>query len=95
MFPRLGAKIGDTITLDLVNGLSGITGEIAEIVGDEDGGVRALGLKEASREDLLFVRGDLISIWRFGAPVARRVPASPLQVPTDVVNGLRQQQIGR
>ena len=41
-YPRLGVKVGDRITLDLVNGVSGITGEVAEVLEEPDGGVRQL-----------------------------------------------------
>lgn len=90
-YPRLGVKPGDRITLDLTTGTTGLTGEVAEVVTDQDGGVRQLAIRDdPARDDPIWIRGDLIAIWRLGDPVVRRamVPGG-LQVPYGIPNGLQ------
>ena len=90
-YPRLGVKIGDRITLDLVNGLSGISGEVAEVVEEPDGGVRQLAIRDdPSRPDPIWVRGDLITVWRLGeAVIKRQVVPGGLTVPLGLPDGMQ------
>ena len=92
-YPRLGVTPGDRITLDLTTGVGGITGEVVEVLADEDGGVRQLAIRDdPARPDPIWIRGDLISIWRLGEPVAKRVMPGGLQVPVGIPDGLRQER---
>ena len=90
-YPRLGVKIGDRITLDLINGVSGISGEVAEVVEEPDGGVRQLAIRDdPSRPDPLWIRGDLIAIWRLGeAVIKRQVVPGGLTVPLGLSDGMQ------
>jgi hypothetical protein len=89
-YPRLGVKPGDRITLDLINGVSGITGEVAEVLEEPDGGVRQLAIRDdPSRPDPLWIRGDLIAIWRLGEAVIKRSAVPGLQVPYAVPDGMQ------
>jgi hypothetical protein len=66
---------GDTVTCDLVNGASGLTGEVVAVDLNSDGSLRCLTIRDdPARPDPLHIRGDLIAIWRRGAPVRRAVP---------------------
>lgn len=79
--PQLGAKVGDQITLTTVQNQT-VSGQIVAIDADEDGGVAKLAIEDdPSRDDPVWVRGDLIALWRFGRPV---------QVPMVGPNGLQQ-----
>lgn len=83
--PRLAATVGDQITLTTIHNQT-LTGHIAAIA-DDDGGVVALAIEDdPSRDDPVWVRGDLIAIWRFGRAVQvpvmgqgglQRVPLTP------------------
>lgn len=94
-YPRLRAKVGDQITLTTIQNQT-VTGELAEVDEAPDGGVRALAIRDdPSRDDPVWVRGDLIALWRLGAPVQvpmvgqngiQQVPFSP-----EMLRGLRQQ----
>jgi hypothetical protein len=73
---------GDPVTLDLVTGASGLTGEVVAVDLAEDGSLRCLSIRDdPKRPDLLRIRGDLIAIWRCGQPVRRAVPQG-IAVPT-------------
>ncbi len=94
-YPRLRAKVGDQITLTTIQNQT-VTGELAEVDEAPDGGVRALAIRDdPKRDDPVWVRGDLIALWRLGAPVhvqvlgqngIQQVPLSP-----EMLRGLRQQ----
>ena len=86
MYPYIQAAPGAEITVTLANGVT-ITGAVADVLTDDDGAVRVLSMHEmADRPDPLHIRGDLIILWRFGAPV--RQSPSALQVPVlQVPNG--------
>lgn len=85
---RLGAKVGDQITLTTIHNQT-LTGHIAAVDADDDGGVIALAIEDdPSRDDPVWVRGDLIALWRFGRAVQvpvmgqgqgglQRVPVTP------------------
>jgi hypothetical protein len=92
-YPRLRAKVGDPITLTTVQNQT-VTGELVELDEDEHGGVRALAIRDdPQRDDPVWVRGDLIAIWRLGAAV--RVPmvgqnGGLQQLSPEMLRGLRQ-----
>lgn len=66
---------GDEVTLDTLNGLSGLTGEVTAVDLNDDGTIRCLSVRDdPARPDPLRIRGDLLAIWRKGAPVRRTVP---------------------
>jgi hypothetical protein len=90
-YPHLGAQIGDQITFTLTGGGLTITGEVVDLDAAPDGGVRAIAVRDdPARSDPVWVRGDLIGLWRHGAPAVRAV--QQLQVPAlQGLNGLRQQ----
>jgi hypothetical protein len=72
VYPRLGVKAGDPLTLTTIQGASA-TGEVVEVDEDEGGGVRAVALRDdPNRPDPVWIRGDLIAMWRLGEAV--RVP---------------------
>jgi len=90
-YPRLGVKVGDRITFDLINGVTGISGEVAEVVEEPDGGVRQLAIRDdPARPDPIWVRGDLIAIWRLGeAVIKRQVVPGGLTVPLGLPDGMQ------
>jgi hypothetical protein len=74
ILPRLGAKVGDQITLTTVQNQT-VSGQIITIDQDDDGGVVRLAIiDDPNRDDPVWVRGDLIALWRFGRPVVQQVP---------------------
>jgi hypothetical protein len=80
-YPRLRVKVGDQLTLTTIQNQT-ITGEVADLEETEDGGVRALAIRDdPNRDDPVWVRGDLIALWRLGAPI---------RVPVVGQNGLQQ-----
>lgn len=94
-YPRLGVKVGDEITLTTLQSQT-CTGEVVEVDETSDGGVRALAIRDdPNRDDPVWVRGDLIALWRLGAPVQVRVLGQngiqPVPVSPEMLRGLRQQ----
>jgi hypothetical protein len=94
-YPRLRAKVGDQITLTTLQNQT-LTGELAELDEAEGGGVRALAIRDdPKRDDPVWVRGDLIALWRLGPPMQQvqmlgsnglqQVPLSP-----EMLRNLRQ-----
>lgn len=81
---RLPEPAGQQITLNLVNGF-GATGILEEVEYDDDGGgLKRLAIRDQlDRDDLLHIRGDLLAVWRLGAPVtqAQPVPQGTILVP--------------
>jgi len=74
VYPKIKATVGEEITITLANGLT-VTGPVAELDTDVEGGVRVLAIREdPNRPDPLCVRGDLIVLWRFG-PAVRQSPS--------------------
>ncbi len=93
-YPRLRAKVGDPITLTTIQGQT-LTGELAELDEAEDGGVRALAIRDdPNRPDPVWVRGDLVALWRLGEAV--RVPMvgsnglQPVPLTPEMFRNLRQ-----
>lgn len=94
-YPRLRARLGDQLTLTTIQGQT-VTGEVVELDEAEDGGVRAVAVcDDPKREDPVWVRGDLIALWRLGAPVHVQVLGSnglqPVPMSPELLRDLRQQ----
>ncbi len=95
-YPRLRAKVGDRITLTTVQNQT-VTGELVELDEAEDGGVRALAISDdPARDDPVWVRGDLVALWRLGAPVVQAQALGqnglqPVPVSPEMLRRLRQQ----
>jgi hypothetical protein len=87
-------EVGDPVTLDLLNGASGINGEVVAVDLNDDGTLRCLSIRDdPARPDLLRIHGGSIAIWRCGQPVRRAVPqglAVPAGMPPGLLNGGRQ-----
>jgi hypothetical protein len=80
---------GDPVTLDLVTGVSGITGEVVAVDVASDGSLRCLSIRDdPARPDPLRIRGELISMWRCGQPVRRAAPQG-IAVPAGNLEQLR------
>lgn len=74
---KLPEPVGQQITVTLVNGL-GATGTLEEVEYDDAGRLKRLAIRDqADREDLVHIRGDLLGIWRLGAPVPPPEPQRP------------------
>jgi hypothetical protein len=87
LYPPIELEEGRQITLNLVNGM-GATGIIMELDYTEDRKLRAIGIQDdPEREDLLWLRGDLIAAWRMGpgVPVAQPQPVGTILVPAGPV----------
>jgi hypothetical protein len=82
-YPHL--EVGDEVTLDLVTGITGLHGTVAAVELDEAGALRCLSVVDDPEREPLRIRGDLIGIWRKGAPV-RQVPRQ-LSVPVPHLAG--------
>ena len=84
VYPHIEARPGDEITVTLSNNLT-IHGAVEDIQTDEAGGVLVLSVRDDSaRPDALSIRGDLILLWRLGAPVVQR-PGSGLHIPAQAL----------
>jgi hypothetical protein len=63
---------GDEITCDLLNGMKGLHGEVLDVaLNDDDGSLRAISIRQQPDSPALHIRGDLLAIWRLGAPVTQ------------------------
>jgi hypothetical protein len=65
---------GDHITCDLLNGATGLTGEVVSVDLAPDGSWRCLSIRQDGTEEVLRVRGDLVALWRLGEPVQQPAP---------------------
>lgn len=95
-YPRLRVKVGDQLTLTTIQNQT-VTGIVAAISEANDGGVRAVAIQDdPKRDDPVWVRGDLIALWRLGAAVVQ-VPMvgqnglQPVPFSPEMLRGLRQQ----
>ncbi len=95
-YPRLRAEVGDRITLTTIQNMT-ITGELVELDVGEDGGARALAIRDdPKRDDPVWVRGDLVALWRLGAPVMQaqmlgQNGMQPVPISPEMLRNLRQQ----
>jgi hypothetical protein len=71
---------GDEVALDLVTGLSGLTGEVVGVDLAPGGTWRCLSIRQDGQEHPLRIKGELVAVWRLGKPVPRQLPQG-IQVP--------------
>ena len=83
-YPHL--EPGDEVTLDLVTGITGLNGTVTHVELDEAGTLRCLSVVDDPAREPLRIRGDLVAIWRKGAPV-RQIQRQPLSVGLPALGG--------
>jgi hypothetical protein len=79
VYPHL--EPGDEVTLDLVTGVTGLHGIVELVELDEQGTLRCLSVIDDQGRDPLRIRGDLVAIWRKGAPVRQVRPQLSVPIP--------------
>jgi hypothetical protein len=95
-YPQLRVGVGDEITLTTIQGQT-VTGKVVEIETEPvEGRVRALAIQDdPSRDDPVWIRGDLIALWRLGAavqvPMVGQNGIQPVPLSPEMLRHLRQQ----